>query len=1102
MSLAAFGVKRPVVATIIKFVLLIGGIAFGLGLRREFFPETNPTQVVISAPYPGAAPDEIESSLATKIEDRVADLRDIKELTTIVSEGAAVVRIEFKEGVNIDVKVADVKREIDALQDLPERAERIIVSKFEPNIPVIILSLVGEAGERAMKDGLRQIRDDLRSLPGMGDITLGGIRRDELVVEPRPEALLKHEISLPFIAERIRQAMVELPGGSVKSQTGIIAIRTLGADERAQAVRDVVIKADDAGRVLRLGEIADVYDGFADTDVMVRLNGRPAVNLTVFKVGKQDAVDMSNMVKAYADGRTGKPFIPTTREKLAKLAGAGRDGQPISNRHRAYLLGLSRAAEPPGDIILTTDLARFITGRLELLSRSAMFGAIGVFITLFLLLNWRAAFWVLIGLAVSILGTLVFMRLGDMTLNLLSMFGLIIVLGMLVDDGIVVAENIITRHDKGEPALQAAINGTNQITWPVIGTVTTTIFAFTPLLLIAGRIGDLLGALPIVVAIALAVSLVEALFCLPTHMAHSLHKADQRRQAHGQGRIERLEARFDHWRDGFFQNRLAEPFGRILEWCLHRPWQILAAIIAVFIVSVGVVAGGRLPFVFFGGTDAETIVGNLRMPIGTPIERTDDIIKRLELAALAQPEVKHVFAISGAAGNIEGGSDAVQTHLGQLFIELVSVEERQARGMRTSDDVTVAIRRQAGELPGIKSLRMEPIAAGPSGPPISLMVTAERPEAIAAAADRVKAALADFHGVYDIADDSDRGQRELRLTLRPGASELGFTTESVARQVRAAVFGLEAHTFAGDREDVDVRVRFPESHRRSLAAIESMHVFSPAGRAVPLAEVVEIDEALGYATVRRFNRVRAATVTAEVDTAKANVESIMAAINPTLREIERDFLGLRIVPRGRQQDMAESFATLPIGMAVALGLNYVVLAVLTGSYVQPLLIMVAIPLAVVGMIWGHIALGYDLAMLSLIGFVALSGVVVNNAIVYMDFFNRGIAAGLTVVQAARDAGVRRLRPIMLTTITTTAGIGPLILEDSFQARVLIPMAITIVAGLIGSSVLVLIGLPCLLAATDQTRRLLRALWTGHPQSAQKPAIGGTPTTIASPSPFD
>ena len=1102
MSLAAFGVQRPVVATIIKFVLLFGGVAFGLGLRREFFPETNPTQVMIAAPYPGASPDEIESSLATKIEDRVADLRDIKELTTTVSEGAAVVRIEFKEGVDIDVKVADVKREIDALQDLPERSERIIVSKFEPNIPVIILSLVGDAGERALKDGLRQIRDDLRSLPGMGDITLGGTRRDELIVEPRMEALLQHGLSLPQIADRIRTAMAELPGGSVKSPTGTIAIRTLGAEERAQAVRDVIIKADANGRVLRLGEIADVRDGFADTDVMVRLNGKPAVNMTVFKVGKQDAVVMSDMVKAYSAARNGEPFTPNTRERLAKLAGAGRDGQPISDRHRAWLLGASRAAELPGEIVLTTDLARFITGRLELLSRNALIGAIGVFITLFLLLNWRAAFWVLIGLAVSILGTLMFMRITDTTLNLLSMFGLIIVLGMLVDDGIVVAENIITRHDDGEPALSAAVHGTNEVTWPVIGTVTTTIFAFTPLLLIGGRMGDLLGALPIVVAIALAVSLIEALFCLPTHMAHSLHKADTRRQSRGQSRIERFESGFDHWRDGVFNRHMAQPFGRLLGWCLHRPWRVLAGIVAVFIVSLGVVAGGRLPFVFFGGSDAETIIGNLRMPIGTPIERTDEIIRRLESAALAQPEVQHVFAVSGAAGDIEGGTDAVQSHLGQVFIELLAVEVRQARGMRTSDDVTVSIREAAGLLPGIKSLRMEPIAAGPSGPPISLMLTGERAEIIAAAAERVKAVLADFQGVYDVADDSDRGQRELRLALRPGANELGFTTESVARQVRAAVFGLEAHTFAGNREDVDVRVRLPESHRRSLASIESMHVFSPAGRAVPLAEVVEITEASGYATVRRFNRLRAVTVTAEVNTSQANVESVMAAMGPTLREIEREFLGVRIVPRGRQQDMADSFATLPIGMAVALGLNFVVLAVLTGSYVQPLLIMVSIPLAIIGMIWGHIILGYDLAMLSLIGFVALSGVVVNNAIVYMDFFNRGIAAGKSVVEAARDAGVRRFRPILLTTITTTAGIGPMILEDSFQARVLIPMAITIVAGLIGSTVLVLIGLPCLLAATDQTRRAMRMVWTGRRISPEVPAIGGAPTTVASPNPTD
>lgn len=1092
MSLAAFGIHRPVVATLVKVVLIVGGLTFGLGLRREFFPETNPTQVAIAAPYPGASPEEIESSLAIKIEDRVADLRDIKELTTTVSEGAAVVRIEFKAGVDIDVKVAEVKREIDALQDLPERSERITVTKFEPNIPVIILSVVGEIGERALKESIRQIRDDLRTLPGMGDITTGGIRRDELIVEPRHEALLAHGLSLVAVADRVRASMSELPGGSIRTGAEVVAIRTLGAEDRAEAVRNVIVKAGDDGRVVRLGEIADVRDGFADTDVLVRLNGRPAANLTVFKVGRQDAVEMSEMVKAYADGRRGEDFVPTSRERLGTLFGAGRGGAPMSNRHQAYLLGASRP-EPPGDIVLTTDLARFITGRLELLGRNAFWGALGVFVTLFLLLNWRAALWVLIGLAASILGTLVFMRTADMTLNLLTMFGLIIVLGMLVDDGIVVAENIISRHDRGEGALEAAVKGTNEVTWPVIGTVTTTIFAFIPLMLISGRIGDLLGALPIVVAIALGVSLIEALLCLPTHMAHSLEGADRRRASRGQSRIERLETRFDAWRDGVFENRIAQPFGRLLHWCLLRPWRVLACILAVWIASLGVVAGGRLPFVFFGGADAESIIANLRMPIGTPIERTDDILGRLERAALAQPEVQHVFAVSGAAGDIEGGSEAVQTHLGQLFIELLAVEERQARGMRSSEEVTVAIRQAAGELPGVKNLRMEPIGAGPSGPPISLMVTGERHAQIASAVRRISEALADFDGVYDIGNDSDSGQREVRLRLLPGASELGFTTDSVGLQIRAAVYGLEARTFAGVREDVDVRVRMPESHRRSLAAIEAMHVFSPAGVPVPLSEVVEITEASGYATVRRFNRQRAVIVTAEADTAVANVEDITRVLEPTLRDIEREHSGIRIVPRGRQQDMADSFATLPLGMAVALALNFVVLAVLTSSYVQPLLVMTAIPMAVIGMIWGHIILGYDLAMLSLIGFVALSGVVVNNAIVYMDFFNRGRLAGKTVVQAARDAGVRRLRPIILTTITTTAGIGPIILEDSFQARVLIPMAITIVAGLIGSTVLVLVGLPCLLAAVDQARGVLRTLWTGKRDAD---GLTGAPTTNA------
>jgi HAE1 family hydrophobic/amphiphilic exporter-1 len=364
-------------------------------------------------------------------------------------------------------------------------------------------------------------------------------------------------------------------------------------------------------------------------------------------------------------------------------------------------------------------------------------------------------------------------------------------------------------------------------------------------------------------------------------------------------------------------------------------------------------------------------------------------------------------------------------------------------------------------------------------PAFSLAVSGPGAAGVAPVVSAVKAALEEFEGVYDVADDADAGQRELRLTLRPGASELGLTTENVARQVRGAVYGLEAHTFAGVREDVDVRVRFPEALRRSVVGIERMHVFTPEGRPVPMTEVVRLEDAEGYATVRRLDRRRVVTVTADVDRAVANPEEVMRALSPRLAELQRDHPGVRIVERGRQKDFRESFSTLPLGMLVALGLNYVVLAWLFQSYVQPLLVMTAIPLAIIGMVWGHLVMGYNLTFLSLIGFVALSGVVVNNSLVYIEFYNRRRRGVRTPEEAALDSGLSRLRPILLTTITTIAGLGPLVLEQSFQARILIPMAITICFGLMASAALVLLVVPCLLVIVERLGRALASAWRGE-----------------------
>ncbi|PKL34037.1 MAG: hypothetical protein CVV40_00125, partial [Planctomycetes bacterium HGW-Planctomycetes-2] len=891
-------------------------------------------------------------------------------------------------------------------------------------------------------------------------------------VEASPADLLAHGLSLPLLAARIRDAMTDLPGGSVRSATSTVTLRTVATDRRVEDIRNIVVKSEPSGQIIRLSDVARVIPEFLDVDQRLRLNGKPAAALTIFKVGDDDAVEIADMAKAYASGRRGEPFVPTLWERIRLNLRRPGDTSPVSRRHQAWSLGNAAPEPPPGALVFTTDLARFIVGRLELLSRNAMWGGLLVFLTLVLLLNIRVAFWVTLGVIVAILGTLTMMSAVGITLNLLTMFGLIIVIGILVDDGIVVAENITTLHEQGLSPREAAIRGADQVLWPVVGTILTTIVAFLPLRLLNGRIGDLIGVLPLVVVCALTVSIVEALFILPSHMAKSLRNLDTRHKPGRAGILQRLEFRFDDTRERFFRGFLVPRYAAFLHLCLRRRYLTLSAVLALTIVSLGMVAGGRVPFVFISSNDSETINISLRMPTGAPIDQTDAVVRRIEQLAIDEPEISAVFAIVGATNSLDGSSSAQNSHIAQIVLELVPVEARS----RSSARIILDIRSSLGELPGVKSLRMEEVSGGPEGADISLSLVGDSPDRIAAAAGAVRSLLENYQGVFDIADDADAGQRELRVDLLPSGAALGFTTESVARQLRAAVFGLEAYTFAGDREDVDVRVTLPRELRRSLADIEDQSIFSPAGLPVPLREVARLAEAEGYSSIHRFNRRRALTVSADVNETITNTEEVAAGLVPKLRELEARFPGVRVIERGRQKDVADSFASLPIGLVAAIGLNFVILAWLFGSYLQPLVILTAVPFSIVGVVWGHLLLGFDMTFLSLIGFIALTGIVVNDAIVFMDFYNTGRRSGVPIFNALLEAGRQRLRAILLTTITTVLGLMPLIAEQSFQARFLIPMAITISFGLMSATGLILVAMPCLILAGHDFRRAGKRLW--------------------------
>ncbi len=1060
-TIVGFCVRRSVPVTLLMWTLLIGGAVALATMRREFFPETAPQAARIVLVYPGASPKEIEESMARKIEDRVVDVEGVDRVETRLSEGTGGITVKLLAGTDSDKAIEDIRLAIEQITDLPPEAERVRVFDFKPNFPTIMVTVASDAGEDAIKRELRAIRDDLKSLDGMGTLVEIGLRPREIHIDVDPAALLRHGLRLPQVADLVTAAMAEVPGGTVRTGAANLSLRTVGSAENVEAIRAIVVRSALDGSSLRLDEIAEIREEFEDIPQVRRFAGKPAGTLVAFKEGDQDAVMIAEMVRGYVAGRNGEPARDGLAERVLDTAW-----------ERGFALGRSR---PPVDGILAchNDLARIIEGRFELLSKNAVQGAILVFLVLLLGLNRTTSTWVMVGIVIAVACTLMFMKATGVTLNLITMFGLLIVLGMLADDAIVMSENILKRHKLyGEPPLVAAVNGVDQVFWPVVGSVTTTIVAFVPLIFIKGNIGELLGNLPTVVLIALAASLFEAAFMMPNHMAHALVR-DERRAARGGSWLDRIGGPAAAFRERMIERVLAR-YDRVVRWCLRERYIVLAATVMVLVGSVGMVLGGRLAFVFLPADDTETVIVDFQLPIGSTMEQTSAVARRVEDAARAQPEVQALTASLGSSVDFEtGATNAAATHIGQIFIELSPVETRTRR----SAEVIDSIRTAAGRLDEAEILQFKEVSGGPAGADISYEVRGGDDLAVDAVVAEIKAVLAGFAGVKDIADDADDAQRELRIALTPQALSMGFTTGDVARQLRAAVFGVEAHTFSEDREDVDVRVQFSRAARRSLAGLEDLWLVSPAGMLVPLVEVADIGEGRGYSTIRRVDRERTVTVSADCDDL-TNPEMVASAMAPEIARIAAAHPGTVIDAAGRQKDLVDAFSNFPLALAAAFLGIYVILAWLFESYAQPLAVMLAIPFGIIGIVWGHLLLGYDLTFLSIIGFVALAGVVVNNSLILVEFSNGMREKGMPLLDSLARAGRLRLVPVTLTTITTLAGLTPLMLEQSFQARFLIPMAISLVFGLMSAIVLTLLALPAILVVFDDIRRILLRAWNG------------------------
>ena len=1074
--LPRFSVNNPVLVNLLMAGLLVGGGISAFTLVRELFPESRPNVVSVTTLYPGATPAEVEKGISTRIEEEVKNIDGVDQVRTQIGEGMSLITIELRNDVDDLIRaVNDVKTAVDAIprDELPLDAEETLVRKVEPQIPVISVSVYGDQSEKALKDMGRRLRDDLQRIDGITEVTLSGSRKDELSIEVRPEKLMQYGLSFMDVANAIRETNLDLPAGRLKLEGANVAIRTLGEEDRAEGLAEMIIRSDPSGKIVRVRDVATVIDGLEDTDISGRFNGKPAVTVMVSKTPRQDAIEIAAKVKAFVAGKTGGELELTWLERMGTKLGIKSAVETIYTEARANPYAWT------AQLGIHNDLAYWIEGRLDLLTRNGLWGLGFVFASLLVFLNWRVAFWVMVGLLLSVLGTLMAMKATGQTLNMIAMFGLIVVLGMLVDDAIVVGENVYRKVEEGVPPLRAAVDGAVEVAWPVTAAIITTIIAFSPLLFIEGQMGDFMGVLPVIVICALSISLLESLVILPAHLREGLKPMRSAETTPGRVRLhKRMRAQLRETQDWFLKKLLLRGYTKLVRGSLAYRYATMTVMIGALAVAGAAVLGGHIPWVFIQKMDSELLTASLRMPVGTPIARTEAAISQVEEAFLALPELRSVQTILGAQVSFRGpdsGLSGRNSHLAQVIAELYPIEQREANGQRSSEAILKVMRQSTDRIQGKESLKYGSIQGGPGGTTIQLELLGEDLDGLKEAGDWIKARLATYAGVFDIADDADLGQREVKIRLRDSGRALGLTTRSLGMQVRGAFYGLEVRKVQRNREDVRIMVRYPEADRRNLYKIDEMWVATPDGTLVPFREVASLEEGTGYATIRRRNQQRAVTITADIEEGVGNSNVISGQIKAEFEAHRADFPGVSLQFGGQQLEMAKSFRSLKPNSVLALLGIFAILAALFKSYIQPVIVMAVIPFGFIGAVVGHWVMGFPFTMLSAIGLVALTGIVVNDSLILVDFINHRVRAGMPVYDAIIESGQKRLRPILLTSITTILGLAPLMAERSVQAQFLIPMGISICFGLAFATGLTLVVVPCLYLIVEDARGMLHGI---------------------------
>lgn len=1026
-GLISWFARNDVAANLLMILLIIGGLYGAFTIKKQIFPQFEVNVVNIRVPYLGAAPQEVEQGVVLKIEEAIKDLDGIKKLSSTAVEGMATITLEVDDDYAVQDLLDEVKVQVDAIPTLPANTEKPIVYRIKPQQQVLWISAYGDADERTLKEFAKDLRDELANLDGVSNVNVVGARNYEISIEISEQQLQKYNLTFNDVVNAVRGSSIDVPGGSIRSKNGDILLRANGQAYRAYEFAKVVLKQNSDGTKLLLGDIAYINDGFVEDNNYAFFDGKPAVSIQAFAVGNQNALEISAQINEY-------------------LA-ANRDNFPANINADTW-----------------GDSSFYLKDRLNMMLKNMASGALLVFIVLALFMRIGLAFWVMVGLPVCFLGTLMFMPIvwDNLSINLLSLFAFILVLGIVVDDAIIMGESAYTTIDEHGHSLDNVVMGVKKVAVPATFGVLTTIAAFSPMMLVTGMFGVFWHTIGGIVILTLIFSLVESKLILPAHLAHMRMKPYDPQQAN---RLQRFRDVFSEGIKVFIKQRY-KPF---LEKAIARRYTTLATFFAMLIITIGLFGGGLVRFIFFPDIPSDFVQARIVMEEGSSIEQRDAAMHEIERALVTankqyaneQDEqfVKHF--VSYDQGNLAG----------VVFIELTKGETRSI----TDRDIADLWRKQIPEIPGVKTLAIGNPGGPGGGDDLSFSFSGKDIAELRAVSKELKDFLSEYEGVADINDNFANGSDEIRLSLKPQGEVLGITLAQLAQQVRYGFYGAEAQRIQRDDEEIRVMVRYPRAERDSIGNLENMRIRTNQGAEIPFTQVANIDIGQGYSSIIRVDGRRAISVSAKVNKKILEpnrvVGDVMRLFVPRMAQ---QHPGVKFELQGNSKEQQESMGSLFAGFIFALFLIYMLLAIPLKSYAKPLIIMSVIPFGIVGAILGHLIMGKAVSMLSFLGIIALAGVVVNDSLIMVDFVSRARQQGASLMDAAINAGTQRFRAILLTSLTTFMGLVPIIFfEKSLQAQVVIPMAISLAFGILFATVITLILVPCLYIILADLQQFLK-----------------------------